>query len=63
MLQRNERFDGRLHYNTSKRLNNGFIRNGHNVLTVSDRDIIYYNKSITDINGIKKFNEKFLKHF
>ena len=24
----NERFDGRLHYNTSKRLNNGFIRNG-----------------------------------
>ena len=40
----NERFDGRLHYNTSKRLNNGFIRNGHNVLTMSDRDITYYNK-------------------
>ena len=59
----NERFDGRLHYNTSKRLNNGFIRNGHNVLTVSDRDIIYYNKSITDINGIKKFNEKVFKTF
>jgi glycosyltransferase involved in cell wall biosynthesis len=37
----NERFDGRLHYNTSKRLNNGFIRNGHNVLTMSDRDIIF----------------------
>ena len=30
----NERFDGRLHYNTSKRLNNGFIRLGHNVLTM-----------------------------
>ena len=52
-----------MHYNTSKRLNNGFIRNGHNVLTVSDRDIIYYNKSITDINGIKKFNEKVFKTF
>lgn len=59
----NERFDGRLHYNTSKRLNNGFIRNGHNVLTVSDRDIIYYNKSITDPNGIKKFNEKVFNTF
>ena len=54
----NERFNGRLHYNTSKRLNNGFIRNGHNVLSVSDRDIIYYNKSISDFTGIKKFNEK-----
>ncbi len=59
----NERFDGRLHYNTSKRLNNGFIRNGHNVLTVSDRDIISYNKSITDLNGIRKFNDKVLKTF
>jgi len=39
----NNRFEGRLHYNTSKRLNNGFIRNGHNVLTISDRDIISHN--------------------
>jgi len=59
----NERFDGRLHYNTSKRLNNGFIRNGHNVLTMSDRDIIYYNKSITDPKGVKKFNDKVLNTF
>ena len=59
----NERFDGRLHYNTSKRLNNGFIRNGHNVLTMSDRDIIYYNKSITDPKGIKKFNSKVFNTF
>ena len=40
----NERFDGRLHYNTGRRLNNGFIRNGHNVLSISDRDIIHNNK-------------------
>ena len=54
----NERFDGRLHYNTSKRLNNGFIRNGHNVLSMSDRDIIYYYKGIMDPKGVKKFNDK-----
>ena len=59
----NERFDGRLHYNTSKRLNNGFIRNGHNVLTMSDRDITYYNKSIIDPQGIKKFNQKVLNTY
>ena len=35
----NDRFNGRLHYNTGRRLNNGFIRNGHNVLSLSDRDI------------------------
>ena len=59
----NERFDGRLHYNTSKRLNNGFIRNGHNVLTMSDRDITYYNKSFTDPKGVKIFNKKILTTF
>ncbi len=59
----NERFDGRLHYNTSKRLNNGFIRNGHNVLAMSDRDIIYYNKGIIDPKGVKKFNNKVLNTF
>ena len=48
----NNRFDGRLHYNTSKRLNNGFIRLGHNVLSISDRDIISNNKTITDLKGI-----------
>ena len=35
-------FRGRLHYNTGRRLNNGFIRLGHNVLTISDRDIVSY---------------------
>jgi len=53
----NNRFEGRLHYNTSKRLNNGFIRNGHNVLTISDRDIINNHKSLKDLKGTKFLQE------
>ena len=49
----NERFNGRLHYNTGRRLNNGLIRLGHNVLTVSDRDIINKTKNISDIKGTR----------
>ena len=49
----NERFNGRLHYNTGRRLNNGLIRLGHNVLTVSDRDIINKTKKINDFSGVK----------
>ena len=56
----NERFDGRLHYNTGKRINNGFVRLGHNVLTISDRDIINNNKSFKDIFGIKTLNNKII---
>jgi len=49
----NERFNGRLHYNTGRRLNNGLIRLGHNVLTISDRDITHNTKNIADIRGVK----------
>ena len=56
----NQRFNGRLHYNTGRRLNNGFIRLGHNVLTVSDRDIIHTNKSLTDISGKKALQNNLL---
>jgi len=49
----NRRFNGRLHYNTGRRLNNGFVRLGHNVLTISDRDLIHDNKNITDFSGKK----------
>ena len=49
----NDRFSGRLHYNTGRRLNNGLIRLGHNVLSISDRDIVNKNKSITDPKGVK----------
>ena len=47
----NRRFNGRLQYNTGRRLNNGFVRLGHNVLTISDRDFIHENKKILDISG------------
>ena len=48
----NERFEGRLHYNTGKRINNGFIRLGHNVLTLSDRDILNTSKANLQIDEI-----------
>ena len=59
----NERFDGRLHYNTGRRLNNGFIRNGHNVLTLSDRDIIHNYKSIKDLSGKQTLQNKIIETF
>lgn len=59
----NRRFDGRLHYNTSRRLNNGFIRLGHNVLSISDRDLIHENKNVTDFNGKKTLQKKIIKTF
>ena len=58
----NDRFDGRLHYNTSKRINNGLIKLGHNVLTLSDRDIIAQNKNIFDIDGSKSLNKKIINN-
>ena len=59
----NERFDGRLHYNTGKRINNGLIRNGHNVLNISDRDIISNYRSLNDPSGIKVLNKKIIANF
>jgi len=56
----NERFDGRLHYNTGKRITNGFVRLGHNVLTMSDRDIISKSKSVSDFSGVKTLNKKII---
>jgi glycosyltransferase involved in cell wall biosynthesis len=54
----NERLDGRLFFNTGRRLNNGFIRLGHSVLGFSDRDITRYYKSYKDFSGAKALNEK-----
>ena len=59
----NNRFDGRLHYNTSKRLNNGFIRLGHNVLAISDRDITNNSKSISDMKGVRALQKSVLNNF
>lgn len=57
----NERLDGRLFFNTGRRINNGFIRLGHSVLGFSDRDIQKYYKNLKDIKGAKTLNEKLRK--
>ena len=57
----NERLDGRLFFNTGRRINNGFIRLGHSVLGFSDRDIQKYYKSFTDFKGKKILNDKLKK--
>ena len=54
----NEKHNGRLHYNTGRRINNGFIRNHHTVFTLSDRDYIHYSKNILDLKGSSNFNNK-----
>ncbi len=54
----NERHDGRLFFNTGRRINNGFIRLGHSNLEFSDRDILHHNKGLKDFKGIKTLNNK-----
>jgi hypothetical protein len=57
----NERFNGRLHYNTSKRINNALIKLGHNVYQLSDRDIISSNRSIFNLSPKKILNKKIIE--
>jgi glycosyltransferase involved in cell wall biosynthesis len=59
----NRRFNGRLHYNTGRRLNNGFVRLGHNVLSISDRDIIHDNKNLRDFNGKKALQKSIIDSY
>jgi glycosyltransferase involved in cell wall biosynthesis len=56
----NERHNGRLFYNTGRRINNGFIRLGHSVLEFSDRDIVSTHRKLNDYNGSKYLNKKLL---
>ena len=56
----NERHDGRLYFNTGRRINNGLIRLGHSVLEFSDRDIQKYYKNYKDISGTKRLNSKLI---
>ncbi len=53
----NYRYFGRLQYNTGIRINNGLIRQGHNVLSLSDRDLVSYTKSFRDPSGSKFLNK------
>ena len=57
----NERHDGRLFYNTGRRINNGFIRSNHSVLEFSDRDIVSYYRNLQDLTGAKKLNNKLIE--
>ncbi len=57
----NERHNGRLFYNTGRRINNGFLRLNHSVLEFSDRDIVSYYRSVKDLNGSKKLNKKLVE--
>ena len=62
----NLRYFGRLQYNTGIRINNGLIRQGHNVLSLSDRDLITFSKSFKDPSGSKYLNnlvEKTVENF
>ena len=56
----NERHNGRLFYNTGRRINNGLVRLNHSVLTISDRDIVSYHRSFKDFDGSKKLNSKII---
>jgi len=59
----NQRFNGRLHYNTSKRLQNGLVRLGHNVLAISDRDIVNKSKTINDFSGKKSLQNSIIQSY
>ena len=53
----NFRYFGRLQYNTGIRINNGLIRQGHNVLSLSDRDVVSFTKNLRDPTGSKYLNK------
>ena len=59
----NEKHNGRLQFNTSRRINNGFIRLGHNVMQVSDRDIVSNAKNLLDPKGINTLNKKLIESY
>ena len=62
----NLRYFGRLHFNTGTRINNGLIRLEHNVLSLSDRDLVSFSKSLRDYSGAKFLNnliEKTIHNF
>ena len=57
----NERHNGRLFFNTGRRINNGFVRLNHSVLSISDRDILSYHRSLKDLDGSQKLNSKLIE--
>ena len=45
----------------AKKLSNGFIRAGHDVLNLSDRDTIRYNRVFHDVKGHKYLNKQIVE--
>ena len=48
-------------YNTGRRINNGLIKLGHTVQTLSDRDTISHERKLSDPAGSKSLNNKLLE--
>ena len=57
----NVRHNGRLFYNTGRRINNGLLKLGHTVQTLSDRDTVSQERKIIDIYGSTSLNNKLLE--
>ena len=57
-----QKHDGRLYWNHCFKINNGFIRNGHNVLNFSDRDMGRQDL-VNKFNGNKTLNKRLIKTF
>ena len=53
---------GRLYWNHCFKINNGFIRNGHNLCLFSDRDISRMNK-LNKLNNNRSLNKELLATF
>jgi len=64
IYNKGQKLDHRL-YNISlgKKFTNGFIRNGHDVLEISDRDFIKQNRSFYSINPKIHFNNHLIETF
>ena len=57
----NERHNGRLFYNTGRRINNGILKLGHTIQTLSDRDVVSRERKVFDITGSKSLNSKLIE--
>ena len=56
------RLSNRLYFiSIAKKISNGLIRNGHDVINISDRDSIKFNRYISAKSGIKYFNNLLLE--
>ena len=57
-----QRHSARLFYSTGKKINNGLVKNGHNVINISDRDLTNQSKNILDISGRKLLFKEIIKN-